>query len=434
MHRADVCIVTPCLNAATTIDETILSVLSQAGDFHLRYHVQDAGSDDGTVERLERWAALLRSAVSLPCLCRSVHFSFASEPDHGMYDGINRAFNLATGDLMSWINADDLLVQGAVQSVREYLREYSEDSWVGGRTVMLRHDGIRATEVHARCYSTQLIDAGLYDGKRLPFIQQEGQFWRRELWESVGGANASLRYAGDFELWTRFARHAEPISLDVPLGAFRVHARQKTSAMRHYNDELWEVQKGFTPAKVDQLYAKYLFGESFPGVMGWYDKVKDGWKREYLEIRGDSLVRQVFTLSSMPSWQIRSGADLPEGPFPERGINRVIRWMVGNKTVIQFRNQRAGEYQIYLMLLNYHVSQKILIVSENRTLATAEVPKNDRDHRPFVISFGLSMRPGERAVEIFFSKVERGRFEKRPLSCALLGLEIVEAAEGTVAT
>src|SRR6516165_1477242 len=84
-------VVTPAFQSARFIDDTILSVVSQQGDFRIRYHVQDGGSSDGTLAALERWAATLESGA-FPLLCAGVTFSFCSEPDGGMYDAINRGF------------------------------------------------------------------------------------------------------------------------------------------------------------------------------------------------------------------------------------------------------------------------------------------------------------------------------------------------------
>jgi len=109
-------VVTPCMNAVETIDRTILSVISQAGDVKIRYHVQDGGSTDGTVERLEEWKQRLRSG-SVPRQCHSIRFSYTSEPDTGMYDALLKGFTAVDAhadSFMTWINADDILMPGAV--------------------------------------------------------------------------------------------------------------------------------------------------------------------------------------------------------------------------------------------------------------------------------------------------------------------------------
>ncbi|HEX7200750.1 MAG TPA: glycosyltransferase, partial [Dongiaceae bacterium] len=84
-------IVTPVFNGARFLDETILSVVSQAGPFTLSYHVQDGGSTDGTVEKLAAWKE--RLADGFPVLCGGLEFSYASAPDGGLYDAIRRGFS-----------------------------------------------------------------------------------------------------------------------------------------------------------------------------------------------------------------------------------------------------------------------------------------------------------------------------------------------------
>ena len=115
-------VVTPCLNAVATIDETIKSVISQSGDFWIRYHIQDGGSTDATVERLQYWEGVL-SEGSSDVQCRGVEFSWVSEPDEGMYDAVMKGFDsfeIAPRGLMTWINADDVLMPGALSTICSY--------------------------------------------------------------------------------------------------------------------------------------------------------------------------------------------------------------------------------------------------------------------------------------------------------------------------
>src|SRR5690348_713439 len=97
------CIVTPVLNGAETIDRAIWSIVSQSGDIDIRYHVQDGGSTDGTLEKLKSWAKKL--GMSSELLPGKVRFTFRSEPDSGMYDAINKGFagmQIASDGFMSW--------------------------------------------------------------------------------------------------------------------------------------------------------------------------------------------------------------------------------------------------------------------------------------------------------------------------------------------
>src|SRR5687767_1459596 len=112
-------IVTPSLNSARFINETIHSVVSQAGDFSVRYHIQDGGSSDDSLQLIEKWDALIKSGA-LPMACKRLSFTYSSERDSGLYEAINRGFE-STGvrddDCMGWINADDVLAPGALATV-----------------------------------------------------------------------------------------------------------------------------------------------------------------------------------------------------------------------------------------------------------------------------------------------------------------------------
>src|ERR1700733_14150058 len=104
-------IVTPVLNGEEFLNETILSVVSQAGHFSIRYHVQDGGSTDATIKILTTWQNCL--ANGFPISCEGIEFSFASEPDRGLYDAVRRGFAACgDADVMTWINADDRFEPG----------------------------------------------------------------------------------------------------------------------------------------------------------------------------------------------------------------------------------------------------------------------------------------------------------------------------------
>ena len=138
-------VVTTCLNSRPLIDETVLSVLTQRGDFLLRYHIQDGGSNDGTQERLQFWQEFLKNS-GLPLGCREFQFTYSVQADRGLYDGLNNAFqNLEVGNnksrWMTWVNAGDVLQPGAVELVFQVSRDNPEIRWMGGRTSMASSDG-----------------------------------------------------------------------------------------------------------------------------------------------------------------------------------------------------------------------------------------------------------------------------------------------------
>ena len=236
-------VVTTCLNSRPLIDETVLSVLTQRGDFLLRYHIQDGGSNDGTQERPQFWQEFLKNG-GLPLGCRELKFSYSVQEDRGLYDGLNNGFqNLKVGNnklgWKTWINAGDGLQPGAVELVFQVSRDFPESRWMGGRSSMANSNGCLYEIVNPYPHPSKTLKACLHDGRKLQNLQQEGVFWKNQLWNEAGGElDATLTYAGDFDLWRRFARHENYICLNSVLGTFRAHDGQLSENKEGYHEEI----------------------------------------------------------------------------------------------------------------------------------------------------------------------------------------------------
>lgn len=215
-------VVTPCLNAVATIDRTIQSVIDQTGAFRIRYHVQDGGSRDGTIEKLRQWARKLESPNTL-IKCRGVEFSWSSAPDHGMYEALSVGFDsLAAGpdDILTWINGDDVIMPEAFATVARVCAAQPEIQWLGGTVRVINDDGC-VLEERDIPFPTEVIRNGLCDGLHWMHLQQEGMFFKKSLWYKSKHALSGFLLAGDWSLWREFARHAEYFQFNKPLGAFR---------------------------------------------------------------------------------------------------------------------------------------------------------------------------------------------------------------------
>lgn len=214
-------IVTPSFNQAAFLEEAMLSVLAQK-HAALEYFVMDGGSTDGSAEIIRRHGDRLAGWVS--------------EPDGGQYDAINKGFARSTGEIMGWLNSDDMLTPWALSIVAEIFEMLPQVEWITS-LAQIRWDA-RGRAV--RCLPQRGFSrAGFFAGENLPrrgafstgWIQQESTFWRRSLWERAGGrVGAEFALAGDFELWARFWKHAELHGVETPLGGFRFHGEQKTGA------------------------------------------------------------------------------------------------------------------------------------------------------------------------------------------------------------
>jgi hypothetical protein len=232
-------IVTPVLNAVATIDRTIWSIVSQAGDLDIHYHVQDGGSADGTLERLRHWSGRLEKGAG--ALSARVTFTFASEPDDGMYAAISRGFarmKIPASAFMGWCNADDILWPGALGSVGRLGEQLPEVEWVIGWPTWIDLQGRLITIDRKPRFPRAVLAAGLADGYHWPFVQQESTFWRKRLLDGAGGINGAMRLAGDWDLWMRFAQLTRLVHVQRQLGAFCVRPGQQTSDLAPYRAEI----------------------------------------------------------------------------------------------------------------------------------------------------------------------------------------------------
>src|SRR3984893_6542432 len=244
-------IVTPVLNGEKFLDQSILSVVSQEGPFTIRYHVQDGGSKDRTLEILAAWQT--RLARDFPLFCEGIEFSFASAPDRGAYDAVNRgfaAFAYAHANAMTWIGSDDRFEPGAFATVEEIFRDFPDIDWVTGRTTIISEAGPMMRMAPPLVpFPQHAIAAGIFDGRfATDCIELEATFWRPRLWQKAGGVDPNFRIAGDFDLWRRFARHTDLVVVDAILGCFRVRAGQLSEDVGGYRTE---IDASLSPAEIE---------------------------------------------------------------------------------------------------------------------------------------------------------------------------------------
>lgn len=202
-------VVTPVYNQRLYIGDTIRSVINQRYK-NLEYIVIDGGSTDGTCEIIER--------------DRDKLFAFESKPDRGQAHAINKGFSYATGEIMAWINGDDLLLPGTMMYVSKFFDNHPNTDVIYGHRIIIDAEGNDIGRWVLPKHDDQVLSL-------VDFIPQETLFWRRSAWEQVGGrVDESFDFAMDWDLLVRF-RDAKLRIERLPryLGAFRFHSAQKTS-------------------------------------------------------------------------------------------------------------------------------------------------------------------------------------------------------------
>jgi glycosyltransferase involved in cell wall biosynthesis len=206
MAGPSISIVTASFNGAPGIERALRSVLSAMGPDD-EYIVVDGGSTDGTTEIIRKYAHRLSWWVS--------------EPDAGQSHALNKGFARAGRPILGWLNADDVLLPGALDRVRQRFERKSLDVLCGSCRYEYA-DGRRETR---RVIPRELRQLDLYDP-----IHQPSCFWRREWHERVGGLREDLHYGMDWDLWIRLARTGARFSItDELLSVYCVTGVNKSS-------------------------------------------------------------------------------------------------------------------------------------------------------------------------------------------------------------
>ncbi|HBP51349.1 MAG: Glycosyl transferase, family 2 [Candidatus Shapirobacteria bacterium GW2011_GWE1_38_10] len=222
-HFPKISIVTPSYNQGQFLEKTILSVLQQKYP-NLEYIIIDGKSTDSSLQIIKKYQK---------------HLTFwQSKKDSGQANALNIGFKHATGDILCWLNSDDILLPHSLALVSKLFSQYPHLDWLTSQsTIINKDDEIIQSGLHFGKVPL-FLRLGLYHGKCLGFIPQEGTFWRQSLWKKSEAKIPNRHYCLDFELWRRFAKYSPLVTLEAPLASFRHHSQQKTSAMKKYYQEI----------------------------------------------------------------------------------------------------------------------------------------------------------------------------------------------------
>jgi glycosyltransferase involved in cell wall biosynthesis len=200
-------VVTPSLNKAQFVSETLESVLSQEGDFELEYFVCDGGSTDGTVELLRRAEREFQEG-KWKGRNRGISFSWSSAPDGGQAAAINAGLRRATGTAACYLNADDLLYPHALSHAAEAFRAYPAADFIHGDGDVIDQCGALQWEWLSRPFSHSVMTGYHYLWNDFTnYILQQAVFWRTRVHERIGFFDESFHYAMDVEYWVRGSSH-----------------------------------------------------------------------------------------------------------------------------------------------------------------------------------------------------------------------------------
>ena len=224
-----VTVITPCRNSVAYIEQTILSVINQTYR-NVEFIIVDGGSTDGTLDIVKKYEKSIQCTIS--------------EPDEGMYQAINKGLRRATGDIIAYLNSDDLYYPETLAKVVHCFYLHSAADLIYGKLDFINHASCR---IFTLSYPT-------FNPKYFPLVNycmigQPASFWRASLLARVGAFDETLKMASDFDFYIRAGRCGKLLFLSDTLAAFRIHGGSLT-----------QTQNERAQAEVDIINSRYCDG------------------------------------------------------------------------------------------------------------------------------------------------------------------------------
>jgi len=226
MNLPKITIITPSFNQAQFIEATIKSVLDQQYS-NLEYLIFDGGSDDGTVAILKKYSKNLK---------------WISKKDRGQSDAINKGWRKATGEIITYLNSDDLLKPTSLKSVAEIFQNNPKIKWAYGGYETIDEKGAQLKTLPAPKWNQQKFLC--YD-----FIAQPSTFFRTSFVRKIGLFDEKQHLVMDYDYYLRASQKSKPEHIDKILSSFRIHQNAKSSqfTFRHLRETFQLVQKYSRP-------------------------------------------------------------------------------------------------------------------------------------------------------------------------------------------
>lgn len=233
-------IVMPSFNQADFIRLSLESILKQKGDFRIEVFVMDGKSTDHTVDVLKEINKAIQDGKYLK-YNQGIEFHWESQKDDGQTDAINKGMKKVNGDIVSFLNSDDIYEEGTFLKVADAFTKNKDATWLTGYCHIIDERGNRIQRwitlyknLWLRMYSYNLLLV-------LNFICQQATFWRSEALKDMGFFETKLIYVMDYNYWLRLGKkYGKPIVMKEYLALFRIHSNSKgkTQFVKQFDEEL----------------------------------------------------------------------------------------------------------------------------------------------------------------------------------------------------
>lgn len=241
IHWPRISIVTPSYNQGCYLEETIRSVLSQHYP-NLEYFIIDGGSQDDSVDIIKKYDSEITY--------------WESVPDNGQAHALNKGFSRVSGDIVGWLNSDDIYLPGALFAVALEFLNNKIDFLCGG--CLLFFEGRSESDFVRRPQQriTDYLPA-------LDYIDQPSSFWSRNIMQEIGGLNDAMHYAFDWEYFLKVYQRYPIYFSRAVFSAYRIHAKHKTgTGGERRRDEIIAIVERFaTPDWLRAYKDAILLGE-----------------------------------------------------------------------------------------------------------------------------------------------------------------------------
>lgn len=228
-------VITPSFNQGEFIEQTINSVLSQNYP-DLEYIIMDGGSTDNTLEVLRKYDGRLL---------------WTSEKDRGQSHAINKGLRIATGEIIAFLNSDDLYEPGSLMKVGTFFMNFPEANWLTGKCRTIDPAG-KEIRKGITLYKNAWLKLRSYDVLAvLNYISQPATFWTRKVVRRIGSFDESLHYAMDYDYWLRVGSKFKLWVLNDYLASFRIHPSSKAGSSAHAQfDAEFQISKRYITSPV----------------------------------------------------------------------------------------------------------------------------------------------------------------------------------------
>lgn len=303
-------IITPAYNMEQWVAETIESVLAQEGDFEIEYILADGGSSDKTVAIFEEYRTRLESG-EISVKCKGITMQSFSEKDEGTSDAINKGFARATGDIYTWVDADNIYVPEAFARIAKVFSTFPDVQWLKGYSATMTEEGEMLNIRQTYVYRQDWLQDGIY-GLESYHVNADTVFWTADLWKKAGPLPTDYRCAGEQKLWIAMAKLTPLWAANVYVSKYRKRGGSLSKNISRCKDEKWRARDNkrslktlsakifFTPQS--RLYPK---GESFFLKLYPLLFMRGNKKQKYIDFENGAAVKKpakTFIIGENPSY------------------------------------------------------------------------------------------------------------------------------------